>query len=154
MEVGKWTLERDPSRSVNIASGGNFWPVGHVVDHHEYPHPKFPFELDVAGRFDDFIKVIGAFGGHGVPTPGHHWDKSKRNGADGGVPEDAAEYEGRYTESIRRLIDLKARGIAAGVYTQTSDVEGEINGLVTYDRKRIKLSAAELKELHAPLTTP
>ncbi len=154
MEVGKWTLERDPSRSVNIASGGNFWPVGHVVDHHEYPHPKFPFELDVDGRFDDFIKVIGEFGGHGFPTPGHLWDNSKRNWAYGGLPKDAAEYKERYTESIRRLIDLKARGIAAGVYTQTSDVEGEINGLVTYDRKRIKIPAAELKELHAPLTKP
>ena len=44
MEVGKWTVKRDPSRLINIASGGNFWPVGDIVDAHSYPHPEFPFE--------------------------------------------------------------------------------------------------------------
>ena len=152
VEVGKWTVARDPSRLVNIASGGNFWSVGDVVDHHEYPHPAFPFNLDTNGRFDDFIKVVGEFGGHGLPTPDHLWDNSSRNWGYGGLPKDAAEYKERYRESIRRLVSLKADGIAAGVYTQTTDVEGEINGLVTYDRKRIKIPAAELKKLHAPLT--
>ena len=152
VEVGKWTMKRDPSRLVNIASGGNFWPVGDIVDHHEYPHPGFPFNLDTNGRFDDFIKVVGEFGGHGLPTPDHLWDNSTRNWGYGGLPKDAAEYKERYRESIRRLVELKAEGIAAGVYTQTTDVEGEINGLVSYDRKRIKIPAEELKSLHGPLT--
>ncbi len=47
---------------------------------------------------------------------------------------------------------MKAQGIAGGVYTQTIDVEGEINGLVSYDRKRIKIPAEELKKLHRGLT--
>ena len=48
---------------------------------------------------------------------------------------------------MRRLVELKQQGICAAVYTQTTDVEGEINGLVTYDRRRIKLPAEELREL-------
>ena len=151
VEVGEWTEKRDPSRLVNIASGGNFWPSGHVVDHHSYPHPKFPFELGTGGRFDDFIKVMGEFGGHGLPSPGHLWDNSRRNWGYGGLPKNAAEYKERYRESLRLLIELKSKGLAAGVYTQTTDVEGEINGLVSYDRKRIKIPAAELKKLHDPL---
>ena len=44
-EVGQWTMRRDPTRLVNIASGGNFWPTGHIVDHHSYPHPKVPLRV-------------------------------------------------------------------------------------------------------------
>ncbi|MCA9065672.1 MAG: hypothetical protein KDA96_21535, partial [Planctomycetaceae bacterium] len=60
-------------------------------------------------------------------------------------------YRDRYQESIRILTELKSRGIAAGVYTQTTDVEGEINGLLTYDRKVQKISPAELRRIHQPL---
>ena len=154
VEVGDWTVARDPSRLVNVASGGNFWPAGHIVDEHRYPHPGFPFELDVNGRFDDFIKVVGEFGGHGLPVQGHLWDNSTRNWGYGGLPKNREEYLDRYQESIRRLLDLRERGIAAGVYTQTTDVEGEINGLVTYDREEIKIPAAELRELHDALYKP
>ena len=151
VEVGKWSEKRDPTRHINVASGGNFWPAGHIVDEHRYPHPGFPFKLNENGRFDDYIKVIGEFGGHGLPTPGHLWDNSTKNWGYGGLPKDAAEYKDRYKESIRLLTELKSKGIAGGVYTQTTDVEGEINGLITYDRKVIKIPASELKEIHAPL---
>jgi hypothetical protein len=151
VEVGKWTEKRDPSRLVNIASGGNFWQAGHIVDRHSYPHPSFPFDQNGGGRFDDYIKVVGEFGGHGLPTPDHLWDNSSKNWGYGGLPKDAAEYKERYLESIRILTELKTQGIDGGVYTQTTDVEGEINGLVTYDRKVIKIPASELKALHEPL---
>jgi beta-galactosidase len=51
-------------------------------------------------------------------------------------------------------MDLRKRGIAAGVYTQTTDVEGEINGLITYDRRVIKIPARELRVLHSPVNDP
>lgn len=146
--VGKWIEQRDPTRHVNIASGGNFWPVGDIVDAHNYPHPVFPFEHNVAGRFDDYIKVIGEFGGHGYPVAGHLWQAGSRNWGYGGLPQDEAEYRQRYLTSLEMLNELRGQGIAAGVYTQTTDVEGEINGLLTYDRKVIKIPAAELAELH------
>jgi beta-galactosidase len=145
LEVGRWMVERDPTRIVNIASGGNFWPVGDVVDHHSYPHPEFPFAPQ---RYQDYIKVVGEFGGHGLPIDGHLWDSNRDNWGYGGLPKDAKEYRARYEESLRRLNELRARGIAAGVYTQTTDVEGEINGLISYDRKVIKIPAKELRELH------
>jgi Glycosyl hydrolases family 2, sugar binding domain/Glycosyl hydrolases family 2/Glycosyl hydrolases family 2, TIM barrel domain len=151
VEVGQWTVKRDPSRHVNIASGGNFWPVGDIVDEHAYPHPSFPFELD-KGRFDGFIKVMGEFGGHGFPVAGHLWDNDRDNWGYGGLPKDEAEYKERYQTSIDKLVELKKQGIAAGIYTQTTDVEIEVNGLMTYDRKVIKIPANELKQIHSALT--
>ncbi|WP_153558329.1 glycoside hydrolase family 2 protein [Roseimaritima sediminicola] len=151
VEVGKWTEQRDPSRLVNIASGGNFWPVGDIVDHHQYPHPGFPFDLNHNGRFDDYIKVIGEFGGHGYPVREHLWDADRRNWGYGDLPQTEAEYKQRYVQSLEMIHELQSRGIAAGVYTQTTDVEGEINGLMTYDRKVIKIPAKELATLHQRL---
>ncbi len=147
METGEWTVKRDPTRHVNVASGGNFWPVGDVVDAHAYPQPRFPFEEDKDGRFDNFIKVVGEFGGHGYPVKDHLWDASRGNWGYGGLPKNEAEYRERFVTSIEKLNELRKIGIAAGVYTQTTDVEVEINGLMTYDRKVIKIPAAELKRI-------
>ncbi|NNC88654.1 MAG: glycoside hydrolase family 2 [Akkermansiaceae bacterium] len=147
VEVGKWTVAYDPTRQVNIASGGNFFPVGDIVDAHKYPHPEFPWDDGAGGRFDDFVKVMGEFGGHGFPVEGHLWSKNTRNWGYGGLPKDKAEWLERYRTSIRMLADLKKQGIAAGIYTQTTDVEGEINGLITYDRKVRKIPARELREI-------
>lgn len=131
MEVGKMAVEYDKSRHVNIASGGNFWPVGHIADEHRYPEPGFPLEDK---RFDDYIKVVGEFGGHGMPVQGHLWSENSPNWGYGGLPKDLDEWKERYARSIRLLADLRTRGIAGGVYTQTTDVEVEINGVLTYDR--------------------
>ncbi|MEQ8764951.1 MAG: glycoside hydrolase family 2 TIM barrel-domain containing protein [Planctomycetota bacterium] len=149
LEVGRWLVARDRTRLVNVASGGNFWPVGHVADQHAYPHPAFP--LDDA-RFDAFIKVVGEFGGHGWPVPDHVWDPSRNNWGYGGLPETVDEFEARFRRSIEILLDLKSKGIAGAVYTQTTDVEGEINGLLTYDRRVEKIPAARLHEITAPLS--
>ena len=148
LEMGELFHERDPSRLVNIASGGNFWPLGDIADAHKYPHPDFPFTSDEQGRFDDYIKVVGEFGGHGFPVAGHLWDKDRRNWGYGGLPHTLDEFKKRYETSLSKLRELQARGIAAGVYTQTTDVEGEINGLLTYDRKVAKLSSEELAGIH------
>ncbi|MDP4777957.1 MAG: family 43 glycosylhydrolase [Opitutales bacterium] len=147
MKVGEWITAHDPTRQINIASGGNFFPVGHVVDQHQYPHPGFPFHLGKNGRFEPYVKVIGEFGGHGFPVKGHLWDPKARNWGYGGLPKNKNEWIERYKTSLTKLTELKARGIAGGIYTQTTDVEGEINGLITYDRKVQKLTAETLKEL-------
>ncbi len=151
LDVGKWTVARDPSRLVNIASGGNFWPIGDVADEHAYPNPAFPFDPD---RYHDFVKVVGEFGGHGYPVEGHLWDANRQNWGYGGLPKNEDEYRERYVTSLKMLDDLRHDGIAAGVYTQTTDVEGEINGLMTYDRKVIKIPAEKLAKLHEALFKP
>ena len=146
-EIVPWIVAYDPSRQVNAASGGNWYPVGHIVDEHRYPNPGFPFELGENGRFDGYVKVVGEFGGHGFPVEGHLWNPNTKNWGYGGLPKDKAEWIERYRESIRLLADLKKQGIAGGIYTQTTDVEGEINGLLSYDRKVQKLSPDELHDI-------
>ncbi|MCA8961695.1 MAG: glycoside hydrolase family 2, partial [Planctomycetes bacterium] len=121
LEVGRWIRDRDPSRLVDIASGGNFWPIGDLVDAHSYPSPGFPFDAE---RDAAFVKVVGEFGGHGFAVEGHLWDPSQGNWGYGGLPRDTAEYRARYLDSIRKLAELRGRGIAGAVYTQTTDVEG------------------------------
>jgi DNA-binding transcriptional regulator LsrR (DeoR family) len=96
-------------------------------------------------------QFVGEFGGHGLPVDGHLWDADADNWGYGGLPKNKAEYQERYRESIRILAELKDKGISAGVYTQTTDVEGEVNGLMTYDRKVIKIPADELRKIHAVL---
>src|SRR5690606_25645300 len=147
MEVGKMAVAYDKTRPVNIASGGNFWPVGDIADEHAYPDPAFPVGNP---RFDDYIKVVGEFGGHGWPVKGHLWDAEKESWGYGGLPQTLDEWKQRYTRSINVLRGLRRQGIAAGVYTQTTDVEGEINGLLTYDRVE-KIPADWLKSVHDPL---
>jgi beta-galactosidase/beta-glucuronidase len=148
LEVGKWVVQRDPSRIVNIASGGNFWPVGDVVDDHKYPHPGFAFD---PARDTNYVMVMGEFGGHGWPVPEHVWDAGRKNWGYGDLPKTQDEYQERFATSIRMLNDLRAQGIAAGVYTQTTDVEGEINGLLTYDRAVAKITTEKLASINKVL---
>jgi hypothetical protein len=149
MEVGKWVSEYDKTRHNNIASGGNFWPVGDVADYHSYPHPDFPLHDP---RFADYLKVVGEFGGHGfVVSKDHLWNSDARNWGYGGLPKSKAELLGRYKQSIQLLNQLRAGGIAGGVYTQTTDVEGEVNGLITYDRAVRKFPAKDLAQIHSIL---
>ena len=144
VEVGDWMMKYDPTRLINIASGGNFWPVGNIADNHKYPEPGFP--LDNA-NFNDYVKVVGEFGGYGWAVSGHLWQPDKRNWGYGSLPKSKEEYQARYEKSLGILADLKSKGISAGVYTQTTDVEGEVNGLMTYDREVSKIPAAKLLEL-------
>lgn len=148
VEVGNWTVAYDPTRQVNAATGGNFFPAGHIVDEHRYPHPAFPFKFGEGGRFDGFVKVVGEFGGHGFPVEGHLWSTKVNNWGYGGLPKDKNEWLERYKTSMTKLAELRKLGIAAGIYTQTTDVEGEINGLITYDRRVQKLAPEQLAEIH------
>ncbi len=148
LEVGGWLQARDPSRHVNIASGGNFFPVGDIVDYHCYPHPAFPA---IPESYNDFVKVIGEFGGHGFPVAEHLWNKEKGNWGYGKLPKTSEELKARYRKSLEHLAELASKGICAGVYTQTTDVEVEVNGLLTYDREIIKIPAAELAALRKEL---
>lgn len=140
MEVGKWLQDYDWSRLVNAASGGNFWPVGDIADYHQYPSPGFPVS-DV--RFNDFVRVVGEFGGHGLRIAGHMWTDTMIF-----VYSDSAsvpELEQKFQASLYELVPLVDAGVSAAIYTQTTDVEDEVNGLLTYDRVVAKLSAAFIR---------
>ncbi len=75
------------------------------------------------------------------------WNPNAKNWGYGGIPKNKEEWIERYKTSVKKLADLRKAGIAGGIYTQTTDVEPEINGLITYDRKVQKLSPAELAKI-------
>lgn len=146
MEITKWTAEYDPSRLVNSASGGNYYPVGHILDIHNYPNAVMP-NPDLFG--DKQILALGEFGGLGLPIEGHTWQDKDNWGYQSF--KDKKELKERYQQLVTALNRLIPMGLSAAVYTQTTDVEIETNGLMTYDRRIMKILEEELREMHRSL---
>ncbi|OLY90785.1 Glycosyl hydrolases family 2, TIM barrel domain [Cnuella takakiae] len=145
-DITEWTMKQDPSRLVNSASGGNFEPVGHIMDLHNYPDPAMP-DPKLFGSKQ--ILVLGEYGGLGLPQEGHTW-QDKNNWGYQSYKNSEDLYK-RYAEFIGRIPALIESGLSAAVYTQTTDVEIETNGLMTYDRKVIKMPVERLNQLHQVL---
>ncbi|RFM28492.1 glycoside hydrolase family 2 protein [Deminuibacter soli] len=147
-EITEWTMHKDPSRLVNSASGGNYEPgaVGHILDLHSYPDPAMP-RPDLFGAKQAL--VVGEFGGLGMPLDGHTWQSNKNWGYQNF--KDSDEMFKRYTTFTDRLSMLISHGLSAAVYTQTTDVEGEVNGFMTYDRKEMKMPLDKLKQVNEAL---
>lgn len=141
--VVQWLKTYDPSRLVNPASGGNFVNVGDVLDIHEYPGPAVPSKQE--GR----ATVLGEFGGLGLLVKGHLWAPEGNWGYR--TFTDAAQLEARYAELVASLSMCRADGLSAAIYTQLTDVETEVNGLLTYDRKVEKVPASRLRSIQARL---
>ena len=148
-EIVEWTIQKDSSRLVNTASGGNFEDVGHIMDIHNYPDPVMP-QPDIYGQ--KRILVLGEFGGLGLPVENHTWQEKNNWGYQSFKNRD--ELLQRYSELIGRIPHLITNGLSAAVYTQTTDVEIETNGLMTYDRKEIKIPVPKLKQIHSQLYNP
>jgi len=137
----RFTREQDSTRLINYASGGNFERCsGDILDLHNYPDPEM-YLYDPA-----YVNVLGEYGGIGLPLEGHLW-QSDRNW--GYVQyKNGDEVLDTYEKYAEELIELIKKGFAAAVYTQTTDVEGEVNGLMTYDRKVIKLDTDRLSKIN------
>jgi beta-galactosidase/beta-glucuronidase len=146
IEITEWTMRKDPSRLVNSASGGNFFNTGHFVDLHNYPQPAMP-RPDLFGK--DRILVLGEFGGLGLPVDGHTWQQKDNWGYQSFKNKE--DLLAKYTSFITRLEELIPLGLSAAVYTQTTDVEIETNGIMTYDRAIIKMPVTELHKIHTKL---
>ena len=145
-EITKWTMKYDPTRLVNGISGWQDRGVGHFIDLHQYPGPGMEPPSQNKGR----AVVLGEFGGYGLPVKNHMWNQSKKNWGYR-VSETLESYIKDYNEVIYNLHGERARGLAAAIYTQTSDVEIEVNGILTYDRKVIKLPIDKTKKVHNKL---
>jgi beta-galactosidase/beta-glucuronidase len=146
VEITEWTMKKDPSRLVNSASGGNFYITGHMVDLHNYPHPAMP-RPDLFGK--SHLLVLGEFGGLGLPVDGHTWQQKNNWGYQSFKT--PGELFAKYAAFTKRIEELIPLGLSAAVYTQTTDVEGEINGFMTYDRKVIKMPVEDLKRVNDKL---
>ncbi len=140
-EITEWTKQYDPTRLVNPASGGNHYTCGDILDLHNYPAPEL--YLYDAQR----ATVLGEFGGIGLVMKDHLWLTDRNWGyVQFNSSEEATDEYVKYAEMLYGLIK---RGFSAGVYTQTTDVEGEVNGLLTYDRKVIKLDEKRVRDINS-----
>ncbi|MCJ7465305.1 MAG: beta-galactosidase, partial [Maribacter sp.] len=140
VEITEWTKNHDPTRLVNSASGGNFFQTGDILDLHNYPEPKM--YLYDANR----VNVLGEYGGIGLPLEGHLWKPDNNWGyvKFKNSKETTDEYV-KYAEMLKNFVKA---GFSAAIYTQTTDVEGEVNGLMTYDRKVDKLDITRVKTIN------
>ncbi|RXK48736.1 glycoside hydrolase family 2 protein [Aquirufa rosea] len=137
-EVVEWTKNYDPSRLVNPASGGNHYDVGDMIDMHNYPDPKM-------GIFDSKrVNVLGEYGGIGLALDQHLWENNRNWGyVQYKTSEEATKAYVDLADKLKKLIPF---GYSAAVYTQTTDVEIEVNGLMTYDRKVVKLLEEKIRK--------
>jgi beta-galactosidase/beta-glucuronidase len=144
VRIAKWIKSYDPSRLVDPASGWNDFPVGDMHDIHDYPGPSAP--PAEAKR----ASVLGEFGGLGLPIPGHLWVDTKKNWGYRRFTSRDALTEA-YLKLAAKLQPLVKSHLSAAVYTQTTDCETEVNGLMTYDRELIKMDVEKIRAANAGL---
>ncbi|MBZ4675273.1 MAG: beta-galactosidase, partial [Dysgonamonadaceae bacterium] len=139
-EIAEWTKQYDPSRLVNPASGGNHYPVGDILDLHNYPQPDL--YLYDAQR----ATVLGEYGGIGLALKDHLWEPNRNWGyVQFDNSKDVTDEYVKFTEMLKPLI---LHGFSAAVYTQTTDVEVEVNGLMTYDRAVVKMDEPRIRKVN------
>ncbi len=142
-EIVEWTKAYDPSRLVNPASGGNHYHVGDILDIHHYPDPQI---LLMDG---ERVNVLGEYGGIGLVVKDHIWSPDRNWGY---VQYNSSkEVTDQYVDYINKLIKMVPAGYSGAVYTQTTDVENEVNGLMTYDRKVIKIDEEKVRNANHAL---
>ena len=141
----------DPTRLMNAHSGYNCCVskgdpgTGDIVDWHVYTGPDAP--TPSATR----VSVLGEFGGIGLRNPGHEYSPDGQFFAYEQVSS-AAQLNDRYTGMVRDVQQLMTtKGVSAYVYTEITDVEGEYNGLFTYDRRVQKVDTNQVRTAHANL---
>jgi beta-galactosidase/beta-glucuronidase len=139
-EIYDWVVTVDSSRLIGGPSGGNYFPVGDTRDYHKYPGPEMPPEDN------DRALILGEFGGLGLPLDGHLWQSDKNWGYIN--IQKQKDLLNAYLNLIENLKPMVKEGLSGAIYTQTTDVEGEVNGLITYDRRVIKLKPRKLKKAH------
>ena len=159
-----WTMRYDPTRLVDGPSGcsdyegGQLWPkggrirtehlrfgapaAGHAVDMHDYSASPSMYEPNPYRA-----SFLGEYGGCSYKVPGHRWQEDGKEFSYGGSS-DLKALESRYVGLMDKIATMAMKGLAGAIYTQTTDVENELNGLVTYDRKVVKFDAAALRAAH------
>ena len=144
--IAELTKKLDPTRLVNSASGWTDRKVGDVHDVHIYPGPGMP-PLE-----EKRAAVLGEYGGLGLPLEGHTWQGKDNWGYRSYT--NKADLQRAYLQLAANLRPLVGKGLSAAVYTQTTDVEIEVNGLMSYDRAVLKLDEKQIAAAHAKLYLP
>ena len=129
----------DPTRTIDHASGWHDQGVGQVVSRHVY-FRKYAFKADKKGR----AMLLSEFGGYNHHVSGHCFNNKNFGYKNFETP---AQLEIAIEDLYQRQIGpAKMEGLAAAVYTQLSDVEDELNGLMTYDRKVVKIAPESMRK--------
>ncbi|MBC7855213.1 MAG: glycoside hydrolase family 2 [Pirellulaceae bacterium] len=144
--IAELTKKLDPTRLVNSASGWTDRKVGDVHDVHIYPGPGMP------PLSEKRAAVLGEYGGLGLPLEGHTWQGKDNWGYRSYTNKE--DLQRAYLQLTANLRPLIGKGLSAAVYTQTTDVEIEVNGLMTYDRAVLKFDEKQLAAAHARLYLP
>ena len=141
-KVVDWTYKRDHTRLINPASGGNLRECGDIMDWHNYPKPV------MGVHHADYILMLGEYGGLGLPIKNHLWNPEMLNWGYGGNRKDKEDLNRTYIEYAEMILPFIPQGMSGAIYTQTTDVEGEVNGFVTYDRKVIKFDVKRIHDIN------
>jgi beta-galactosidase/beta-glucuronidase len=145
----------DPSRLLNAHSGANMdeynagypsimWEGSDFVDVHKYPGPS------IGPTLPQKAAVLGEWGGLGVSIEGHRWDPSKSYSY---LDITRADFPDYYQALMQLLYLYEKAGLSGAIYTQPFDVEREDNGLITYDRKVVKIPVTLVKAINDSLLT-
>ena len=158
-----WTQQYDPTRIVDGPSGahdfegGDVWrPFHHtqhkpagveeaadLVDRHDYAVTPGMFKVNPRRA-----SFLGEFGGIGCRVEGHLWTAKAWGYGNTGKDADRSFVENKFITLMDHVAMMATRGLTGSVYTQTTDVEAEINGLITYDRKVVKFNPKALAAVH------
>jgi Beta-galactosidase/beta-glucuronidase len=132
--------EQDPTRLISIASGWNDSEYGDIKDTHWYPEPNM-----LPNKVNKRVSVCGEYGGITLIIDNHRWI----GGSDMKYTQvySQEELKDRFIQYVDIVRDLQGTGMGAAVYTQLTDVEDEENGVITYDRKVVKVNDAQLKQI-------
>lgn len=144
IRIAEWVKTLDPTRLVDHASGWFDQGGGDFQSRHVYVKP-------LSARVpDNRILAVTEFGGYTMQMDGHVYTKSKRFGY--GHFQDRASLTAAYLKLLEEQVKpLISKGLCAAIYTQTTDIETEINGYLTYDRKVEKMDAEALHRIHQEL---
>jgi hypothetical protein len=137
-ELVSFVRSLDPSRLINQASGSRHTGAGDYLDIHSYPAPACP-------KSNSQVLAVGEYGGIGLPVNGHLWAEEDNPYANA---RDAEDLLSTYDVYANMLVDYKVNnGLSAAIYTEITDVETEVNGMMTYDRM-LKVDTSALKKIH------
>ncbi|KAA6352353.1 Evolved beta-galactosidase subunit alpha [termite gut metagenome] len=136
--------KQDSTRLISIASGWNDSEYGDIKDTHWYPEPNM-----LPNKANRRASVCGEYGGITLLIDNHRW-------IGGGNMKytqtyNSEELKDRFIKYVNMIQDLQGSGLCAAVYTQLTDVEDEENGVITYDRKVVKVNDEQLKQIRSAI---
>lgn len=144
-QIAEWIKRYDPSRVVNHASGWFDQGAGDVKDLHIYTRP-----LTIPNVEPTRAIVVGEMGGLGLLDPRHAWQLRRLFMYD--RSESTSELTDKYLRLVtEQAVPLVPKGLSAAVYTQITDVEAEVNGLLTYDREVVKIDSERIAQVNRKL---